>query len=108
MNANVVCGTNQTRTGDWCLFEYNFDSKIYYVGKVVEVKGDKLTADFLKFLYRDKDTEEAKFTAKEHGLCEADLDQIVEKLGDPIPQQSRRRNGHIKFNFDFSSYSLGM
>ena len=94
--------------GDWCLFEYVFDSKTYYVGKIVEVKEDKVSADFLKFVYKDKDTEEAKFLSKDKGICEADMDQIVVKLGDPILQKSKRRNGHIKFSFDFSAYSLGL
>ena len=74
----------------------------------MEVKGDKVSAGFLKFLYKDKDIEEAKFQSRDKGICEADLDQIVVKLGDPILQKSKRRNGHIKFSFDFSSYSIGL
>jgi len=48
--------TDMVQSGDWCLFEYLFDSKLYYVGKVLEVTGDRVTVNFLQLAQKGKDS----------------------------------------------------
>ena len=89
-------------------FQYMFDSMVFYVGQVVSVSGDKVTANFLQFISKDRDGERANFVNKSK-IEEASVDQIVMKLGAPMlpSETSKRKCPYIKFSFDFSSYNLG-
>ena len=103
--------SQSVKLDDWCLFEYYFDSRVFYVGQIVAIDGTKVTARFLQFVQKDRDTEHASFVEKSSGRTEeADLDQIVLKLDAPtLPSTtSRRKSAYIKFPFDFSSYDLGI
>ncbi len=81
---------------------------VFYVGKVISVSADKVTANFLQFVNKDRDGERANFVDKSK-IEEANLDQIVMKLGAPmLPTETlKRKSAYIKFPFDFSSYNLG-
>lgn len=97
----------EVKLGDWCLFEYQFDSKVYYVGKVNALNHPKVTADFLQCVFTETITQRAKFCEKLNGSEEADLDQIVAKLENPSrSNRNGKRNDYLTFPFDFSSYSL--
>ena len=106
-NDPEVLDSKTLHEGDWCLFEYVFDSSVYYVGKIVQVNDGKVTADFLQCAFKDP----AKFLEKAggSGVEEAELEQIVLKLGNPIRSSdvSKRQKAFLKFDFDFSPYNLG-
>lgn len=106
-NDEPVFDLDTVKVGDWCLFQYHFDSLVCYVGKVVKVGDAKVTADFLQFVFKSNDNDYVKFTEKGNGVEEADLDQIVIKLENPSRETSKRLNAYLKFPFDFSSYNLG-
>src|SRR6218665_1979149 len=100
-----VC-LNTSMNRDGCLFEYQYDSKMYYVGKIITVSDKKITDDFLQFMLKGNDNEHAKFLEKPNAICEADHDQIV--LDNPMTPSkgSKRQNAYLQFPFDFSSYRL--
>lgn len=109
-NDDIDFDSDSVKPGDWCLFQYRFDSVVYYVGKVVTICETKVTANFLKFLHTEKSSDRARFVEKPNGVEEADLDQIVLKLDPPLlsSEISKRHSAYLKFPFDFSSYNLGM
>jgi len=43
---DIEFDTDVVKVGDWCLFEYFNDSKLYYVGKIITINDSKVTADF--------------------------------------------------------------
>ena len=106
---DIEFDTETVRVGDWCLFEYFNDSKLYYVGRIVRVNDKKVMVDFLQFMFRNNDDKHAKFLEKANGVCEAELDQIVLKLDTPMQPTmgSKRQSAYLQFPFDFSSYKLG-
>jgi len=82
---------------DWCLFEYQYDSKMYYVGKIITVSDKKSTADFLQFMLEGNDNEHAKFLEKPNAICEADHDQIV--LDNPVTRERDKNVRMLICNF---------
>jgi len=110
-NDDVEFDSDTVKADDWCLFEYMFDSKVFYVGKIIVVNEKKVTAKFLQFVNRDRECERANFVEKSNGgIEEADIDQIVLKLDAPTQsaEATKRRSAFIKFPFNFSSYNLGI
>jgi len=106
---DIDCYTDWVKEGDWCLFQYIFDASVFYVCKVISINGAKVSANFVQFVNKDKDTDLAHFVQKVNGVEEADLDQVILKLGPPTltSTATKRSSGYLKFPFDFPSYNLG-